>query len=184
MEKVGHMDKNNLFGYGSMLDAIGTISDVELLRWYERQQLALSTAKDIEGHLQQEIFRRMDKSGGTMIPSDEFICEDERRNTYDQAAFKAFGEIFSSSELAQVFTAAHVEEIQVGDKWDTRKVISLAKKYGDAALRIIDQARLPGERKLRFSSKQKEKDREEQYDNPNHHQGGMDSHRRNHGSGS
>ena len=152
------MDKNNLFGYGSMLDAIGTISDVELLRWYERQQLALSTAKDIEGHLQQEIFRRMDKSGGTMIPSDEFVCEAEVRNTYDQTAFKPFLEILSKVELVNTFIPAHEETILVNDKWNTQKLIAVAKKYGTKALRIIDRARLPGERKLRFSSKQKEKD--------------------------
>jgi hypothetical protein len=137
-------------GTGEMVANLQELSDTGLLRQYERALAESRRYRDIAGHDEQEIHRRIEQAGGTMIPSDEFICEFQSRATYDQVGFTPLKEVFSSVELDKVCSPGHEETIQVPEKWDTRKVISLAKKYGVAALGIVERAKRPGNATLKF----------------------------------
>ena len=139
---------------GSMLDLARTISDTELLGWYDAQRAGLEHAQNVSGRLEQEMLQRMEARGATAIPSDEYVCELVVRNTYDQARFRPFLEILSERELQGVFTPAHEETVEVVDKWNTQKLVALAKRYGAEALRIIEQAKLPGARTLKFTKRE------------------------------
>ena len=132
------------------------LTNDELLQWYNGQILRLKHAEEAKGHLEQEILRRIAESGGTMLPSEEFICEVKSTNSYDQTAFRPFLEILNSADLETVFTPAHSEQVTVKDRWDTQKLIALARRYGDEAKATIDRARIPGPARLRFEPRKKE----------------------------
>ena len=139
-----------------MLDDMQTVTSDELLLWYNSTHKSLAYFQELLGRLEQEIQGRIRESGGTMLPSEEFICELKTTNTYDQAAFRPFLEILTGADLETVFTPAHVEQVEVKDKWKTQRLLALARRYGDEAMSIIDRARVPGVAKLRFEPRKKE----------------------------
>ena len=139
-----------------LLDDMQHINSDQLLLWYASSRKSAAYFQGLLGRLEQEIQQRIRGSGGTMLPSEEFICELVTTNTYDQAAFRPFLEILTGADLETVFIPAHVEQVEVKDKWDTRKLIALARRYGKEALSIIDRARVPGVAKLRFEPRKKE----------------------------
>jgi hypothetical protein len=132
---------------------IATVSDDGLLEHYENALAWVEHYQRAAGHIEQEIYQRLNERGGTMMPSEEYVCEIQTKNTYLQDAFRPLKEVFSEAELATVLTPAHQELVDLEDKWNTQKLIALAKKYGDQALRIVEYAKVPGPQKLRFERK-------------------------------
>jgi len=81
--------------------SIQKLSDPALLLSYENAKAWVEHYKLMAGHVEQEIHRRMEVSGGTMIPSEEFVCELQTRNVYDQLAFVPLKEVLSDMDLAK-----------------------------------------------------------------------------------
>ena len=127
------------------------VNDAELLERYGTLRLFLVEYQKSMGRLEQEIWRRMEDRGATAIPDSAWVCEGVTSNTYNQDAFKPLLEILNSDDLEKCFTPSHPQIVP--DKWTTQKVLVLAKRYGAEALAIVDRARLPGARRLKFEAK-------------------------------
>ena len=126
----------------------GTLTDHGLLMTYERMQQERDKWAERLGRLEIEMWKRMEDRGATGIPSDEFVCEQETKNTYIQELLFPLKEVFSTAELMKCLIPAHQEIVP--EKWNTNKVIALAKRYGTDAQRIVEQARTPQRPKLKF----------------------------------
>lgn len=96
----------------------------------------------------------MQERHATAIPSEAFDCTLETKDTYSQLMFTPLKEIFLDGDLAKCLTPAHEERTTVPDKWDTQQVKAAAKKYGDKALAIVENARIPGAPRLKFTWQQ------------------------------
>ena len=124
------------------------LSDTQLLAQYEDSRSAATAALIAKGHLEQEIYRRMEERGATAIPDSTFVCEIAQNSVYDQGSFSPLLEIFNELDLNTCYIPEHVEPVAA--KWQTGKVLALARRYGDAALAIVAKARIPGPRNLNF----------------------------------
>lgn len=128
-------------------------SDDELLVTYDWWQQEQAKASAILGRMEQAIMQRMKDRWATAIPSREFVCQMETKDTYSQPAFTPLKEVFNEADLAVCFTAAHEETVQVPDRWTTVKVKALARRYGAEALAIVETARIPGAPRIKFERK-------------------------------
>jgi hypothetical protein len=134
--------------------AYGHLSDQELLAEMEHLSAVLDGLKNTLGHLEMEAFHRMEERGATAIPSEAYICEIETKSVYDQPSFTPLKEIFNDADLKRCLRPAHIEEVEVADKWTTATVKSLATKYGADALRIVDSARMDSRGRLKFARRE------------------------------
>ena len=128
--------------------ALKDLSDVDLLAQYEDSRDEASVALIVKGHLEQEIYRRMEERGARAIPDGEYICEMTQGSIYDQESFRPLLEIFNPADLVTCFTPEHMEPVAA--KWQTTRVLALARRYGNAALAIVEKAKQPGGRSLKF----------------------------------
>ena len=134
--------------------AHGHLSDDELLAEMEHIGAMLDGFKATLGHLEQEAYRRMEENKATSIPSETYICEMETGFKYDQPSFTPLKEIFNDADLKTCLIPAHIEEVEVKDKWATGTVKSLATKYGADALRIFENARTESRGRLKFARRE------------------------------
>ena len=98
-------------------------SDAVLL---ERIAFFMAGLKDVQRLLyetQKEAEQRMETRGATSIPSERFRCELVSDVSYDRT---------------------------VPESWNTAKVKAMARKYGDAALAVVERARVEGRPRLKF----------------------------------
>ena len=130
------------------------LSDDELLAEMEHIGAILDGFKNTLGHLEMEVYRRIEERGATSIPSETYICEMETGFKYDQPSFGPLKEIFNDADLKKCMTPAHTEEVKVEDKWTTATVKSLATKYGSDALRILANARMESRGRLKFARRE------------------------------
>jgi len=135
-------------------EAHAHLSDDELLAEMEHIGAILDGFKNTLGHLEMEVYRRIDERGATSIPSETYICEMEVKRGYDQPSFGPLKEVFNDADLAKCLTPAHTEEVKVADKWTTATVKSLANKYGSEALRIFENARTESRGRLKFARRE------------------------------
>ena len=132
--------------------ALKDLSDVDLLAQYEDSRDEASVALIVKGHLEQEIYRRVDERGARAIPDSTFVCEVTQESIYDQEAFRPLLEVFHEFHLNTCYTPEHMEPVAA--KWTTVKVLALARRYGDAALAIVEQAKQPGRKSLKFQRRE------------------------------
>jgi len=132
----------------------GHLTDDDLLAEMEHINAILDGFRGTLGRLEQEAFRRMEERGATAIPSEEYVCEIEIKSTYDQPSFTPLKEVFNDADLKRCLRPAHIEEVEVADKWTTATVKSLATKYGGDALRIVENARMEGRGWLKFARRE------------------------------
>ena len=133
----------------------GKLTDDELLAEMENIGAILEGFKDTWGHLEHEVFQRIEERGAKAIPSEAYICELETNAKYDQPSFGPLKEVFNEADLKRCLTPAHTEEVEVKDKWTTATVKSLAVKYGAEALRIFENARMETRGRLIFKRRDK-----------------------------
>ena len=133
----------------------GKLTDDELLAEMENIGAQLEGFKDTWGHLEHEVYQRIEERGAKAIPSEAYICELETNAKYDQPSFGPLKEVFNEADLKRCLTPAHTEEIEVKDKWTTATVKSLAAKYGAEALRIFENARMETRGRLIFKRRDK-----------------------------
>ena len=124
------------------------LSDIELLAQYEDSRIAVSSALIAKGHLEQEIYLRMEVRGAKAIPDETFICEITQETMYDQEAFRPLLEVFHEFHLNTCYIPEHMEPVAA--KWQTNRVLALARRYGDVALTIVEKAKQPGRKSLKF----------------------------------
>ena len=130
--------------------------DDELLEEYAEFQSAL-------GRIREEIERRIIERKATGIPDDTFLCEMPMRYTYFQEKFTPLKEVLSERELAECWKAAwaetvpeHVEEHP--ETWHTQKVLAVARRRGQEAMKVVEAARQEARGNLTFR-KRAEKER-------------------------
>jgi hypothetical protein len=126
----------------------------KLLAEMEQLRAELDRVRGTWGRYEQEVYRRMEETEATSLPSEIYICELVKTAAYDQISFGPLKEVFHESDLKKCLTPAHTDTIQVPDKWTTATVKSLATKYGAEALRIVDKARSEGRGKLTFARRE------------------------------
>ena len=132
----------------------GKLTDDELLAEMENIGAILEGFKDTWGHLEHEVYQRIEERGAKAIPSEAYICELETNAKYDQPSFGPLKEVFNEVDLKRCLTPAHTEEVKVADKWTTATVKSLATKYGAEAMRILDNARMESRGRLKFARRE------------------------------
>ena len=131
------------------------LQDEDLLRFLEVAQQRLGSVQSVIGRLEWELIERMEGRGASIIPNEEFICEVGHKKTYLQEAFTPLKEIFTDADLAGCCTPCHEETVHVDEKWNTVKVIALARRYGDEAKAIVAKATSEGPPSLKFTRKVK-----------------------------
>ena len=146
LEQPGHYLE---YQFSEILD----YPDSYLLSQLDHLRKGIERYQQYAGRIEQEILRRMEERGARAIPDDFFVCEALSTMGYDQMAFTPLKEILVASELLKCLTPAHEETVLVPDKWNTAKVKSAAAKSGAEALAIVDKARRPGTRRLKFERK-------------------------------
>ena len=132
----------------------GKLTDDELLAEMENIGAILEGFKDTWGHLEHEVYQRIEERGAKAIPSEAYVCELETDTKYDQPSFGPLKEVFNEADLRRCLTPAHSERVEVQDKWATATVKSLAAKYGAEALRIVDHARMETRGRLIFKRRE------------------------------
>ena len=136
-------------------EAHAHLSDDELLAQMEHISGVLDGFKNTLGHLEQEVYHRIEERQATSIPSEAYICEMETGFKYDQVSFGPLKEVFHDADLKKCLTPAHTAEVKIEDKWATGTVKSLATKYGAEALRIFENARTESRGRLVFKRRAK-----------------------------
>src|SRR3990167_5699837 len=113
--------------------------------------------------LREEIEHRIIERKATGIPDDTFLCEMPMRYTYFQERFAPLKEILSERELGECWKAAwaetvpeHVEEHP--ETWQTTKVLAVARRRGQEAMKVVEAARQEARGNLTFR-KRAEKER-------------------------
>ena len=129
------------------------ILDAELLETYAETVKWLQEIRDYLGQLEQEIWRRMEERQATAIPDRTWTCEAKTRNTYPAMSLTPLKEVFDTTDLADCYTPAHQEVVDVPEKWDVRKVVPLARRYGAQALAIVERAKITERSGLKFDRK-------------------------------
>ena len=127
--------------------------DAELLETYAETVKWLQETKDYLGRLEQEIWRRMEERQATAIPDRTWTCEAKTRNTYPAMSLAPLKEVFDTTDLADCYTPAHQEVVDVPEKWDVRQVVPLARRYGAQALAIVERAKVTERAGLQFHRK-------------------------------
>lgn len=125
-----------------------TLSDHELLVRYEASLGRVA-------RLRQEIESRIITRLATGIPDDDYTCEMPKRYTYFPERFAPFKEVLLDSELAVCYKPAWEEEIPAhvdhhAETWETVKLLAAARKHGEDAMRLVDNARAEARGNLVF----------------------------------
>ena len=130
--------------------------DDRLLREYLMMNDSRVLLQSLMLRAEQELYRRMELRGATGIPSNEFECVLEPRYDYDQGRLAALKEVFVEADLAKCLTPEHLTNPElVPDRWDLRKTLPTAKRYGDEALDIVGAATIQLRGRLHVRAREK-----------------------------
>lgn len=125
-------------------------SDSDLLEAYDRELQLRRAVQERIGRIEQEIYHRLEARHALAIPSDAFTCELVQNWGYDQSRFVALKELLTEVDLAECWAPEHEETVRVPERWNTVKVKALARRYGEKALTIVEDARIPEKPRLKF----------------------------------
>lgn len=106
----------------------------------------------IRQQIGDEIQRRMEEDGATIIDHPALTCELKFLSpTYDMGKLRAIAELVPPEEWAKAFTPAHWgEPTWIEDKYNMTKIKPL-DKYGAAVAQIIEAAKIPGAAVLKIT---------------------------------
>ena len=130
------------------LPGIQDVSDEHLLRMCYECHADMTKLTAEMGRYEQEIYRRMEARGATLISTDMYSCESPMRYEYPLGCFTPLKELLTDGELVTCYTPAHREMIpehyeDFPERWDTRKTLSLMKKLGGDVQATVDRQRIP-----------------------------------------
>jgi hypothetical protein len=97
----------------------------------------------------------MEERHAIAIPNETWVCEAQVRNTYPALYLTPLKEILSEADLQTCYTPAHQELKDVAEKWDVRKVLPLARRYGEEAQNVVDKAMLTERTGLKFEARER-----------------------------
>jgi len=96
---------------------------------FELEQMKIRQAK--VGRWEQELMRRVAESGATVIRGNDMNFVITTKNECDRSKLPPVLELFDPEGKAKSFTAAHMEEVLIPDKWDMQQVNKYAKQAAD-----------------------------------------------------
>ena len=113
------------------------LSNTALCATYEEALAEVAAAQAAADRILQQLYQRIEEEPGRLIlPNDRYICEIQAPPTrYDDSRLVPLREIFTAEELRTCVT--------IVEKWNKTKALPLAKRYGDAALAIVEAAKEP-----------------------------------------
>jgi hypothetical protein len=125
-------------------------SDDLILTAYAQAREKLTEAKERCERLEQQIMAIIDERHATGIPSTKYNCQLQVVNSYSPEVLVSLKEILSSEELATCYTSEHSETVTVPEKWSVTKLLPIARQHGDSVMAILDRARVPSRRSIKF----------------------------------
>ena len=110
--------------------------------------------RDMAGKLELDMLQYMEAQGATAIPHERFNVEVSQTNSYDRTKFTPLLEIFNEADLGKCYSPERTETklVTTPAAWSTQQVKSVAKRYGDKAVAIVEGAAMLGPRRLKFSA--------------------------------
>ena len=136
-----------------LLTPLDSWSDGYLLERLQRVTDEMADRQQQKYELHQEIIRRCQERKANGIPSETFDCSIIRPITYSQAGFTPLLEVFSRADLKTCYEPEHEVTEMARARGMTAKVIALAKRYGEDALKVVEGARVPGNLTVKFEVK-------------------------------
>lgn len=134
----------------TVLEIIPDMTDDALLAAYDGVITALKEQQALADRMKYEIIKRADQRMAEGIPSMSYNVKVSRGNKYDTERLAPLKELLLSGDLAICYTPAREETKQVPEKWNMTKLNSIAKAYGINAIKIIEDAKTPGEPTVKF----------------------------------
>mgnify|MGYP001614673775 CR=1 FL=1 len=128
--------------------------DNVLLERIDTNRRAIAMAQRLLYEMEKEAEQRMAERGATSIPSERWVCELVADVSYDRTKFTPLKELLGETDLLACWTPAHQELVTMPESWNTAKVKALARKYGDAALAVVEGAKVVGRPRLKFEKRE------------------------------
>ncbi len=109
------------------------------------------------GKLERNMIQYMEVQGATAIPHETYDVGITQSMTYDRTRFTPLLEMFNESDLEKCYTREQTvtEPVTTPASWNTQQVKAAAKRYGSKALAIVDDAAIPGPRKVNLKERAK-----------------------------
>ena len=133
-------------------DLLIDMPDSNFLEVFAKVRANLEAQRRLVGHFEQEAYRRMQERRATAIPDNDFVCELIPNNSYNQEALTPLREILVEADLVSVLAPAHEEVVWVKDKWNTTKVLALARRLPEVQA-VVEKARIEGRPTLKFEKR-------------------------------
>ena len=130
----------------------GMMEDAKLLAAYDMLTKEIAETR-------REIESRMVTRNAVAIPDDTYLCEMPMRYTYFHEKFAPLKEVLSTQELAECWSPTWDETIPEhvehhSEVWNTNKLLKVARRHGDAAMKVVENARNEGRGSLTFKRKE------------------------------
>ena len=131
--------------------AIRELQDQALMVTYDQAQQLVTL-------LRREIEARMIERNAVAIPDDTYLCQMPKKFTYFPQKFDPLKEVLSSQELGECWSTAWEETVPEHivphpETWNTNKLLAVARRHGDEAMKIVENARNEGRGSLTFHRK-------------------------------
>ena len=121
-----------------------SLSDDELLSAWQLQTRHIKHLTEEQGHVEMLLRQRLLERGATEIPHPSLTVKLESRfGGYDLSRIQVLKELLPPDVIAEAYTPAHEETIQVPDKWDGRKLLGWPKRFGKEVAAVLEAAELP-----------------------------------------
>lgn len=137
------LEPTNTYGVSNNIESCG-YSDEELVTVKAGSEQAVKDAVALDGKVDQELMRRATERGATTIYGKDMNYVIETKNEYDRTKLPPFLELLNPEGKDKCFTPAHLETVEVPDKWDMTQVKKYARARGKEALDIVEKATFPG----------------------------------------
>ena len=123
--------------------------DEALLIMWQHYDASVKEEQFWLGHVEHEIQRRMETRKMRVMPHSELTVKlDLPTPAVDYAALYVLKEMLSPEIIAEGFTPAHEEVVQVPDKWSMIKVNAWGRAYGKDVAVVIEGAKTQGRGRL------------------------------------
>lgn len=124
------------------------LTDQELADMYEAAEINLQKAQKAHGHIQQEIFRRLELRGSRAIQGTGQVYEAVYRYEYDQGKLGSVIELLTPDQKSEAWIPETTKIVP--GRYDIRKLQSVCREYhGKEALELIEAARVEKGRSLK-----------------------------------
>jgi len=124
------------------------LSDDDLLDEYKHTQTEVAKTMKQDGHVEQEIHRRLESRGADKLYGVGLEYVNETKSDPDRSKIPPLMEYLTPAEVTKCLTPAHWEEPQepkwIEDKYDLTQVKKAIKDHGGDAQVKLDSIYFPG----------------------------------------